>query len=301
MAVKGYLEQPHLHTNASFRSSLLTHPGNLREALRQAQQDPRKTLFGVAQGIPSTFVTKVIASTKPDFIWIDVEHGMFDRLTLHDAIHAAQHHSEGKTMVVVRVPKHDETCLSTALDAGASGIVIPHTESAQEVKDFIKEVYYPPIGARSFSPWTFTPGISDASLYPNDSFNMTTANRHSIKGVENADEIAAVEGISGLMFGPGDFKADAGLPLDRSSDTHPKFVGAIAKVAEAGKKYGKPLFGGAMSPEMIPMMIEQGYRCIAVIFDVWGLAHLVHGGVQTARGYAQKAEKADDAAIGHTK
>lgn len=58
------------------------------------------------------------------------------------AIHAAQHHSEGKSLVVVRVPKRDELSLTTALDAGASGIVIPHCESAQEVKDFIKEMYY---------------------------------------------------------------------------------------------------------------------------------------------------------------
>jgi 4-hydroxy-2-oxoheptanedioate aldolase len=60
----------------------------------------------------------------------------------HSAIHAAQHHSEGKAMVVVRVPKHDEISLSTALDAGAAGIVIPHVETAQDVKDMIKEMYY---------------------------------------------------------------------------------------------------------------------------------------------------------------
>jgi len=45
-------------------------------------------------------------------------------------------------MVVVRVPKHDEVSLSTALDAGAAGIVIPHCESAAEVKKIIKEIYY---------------------------------------------------------------------------------------------------------------------------------------------------------------
>jgi 2-keto-3-deoxy-L-rhamnonate aldolase RhmA len=45
-------------------------------------------------------------------------------------------------MVVVRVPKHDELSLTTALDAGAAGIVIPHVETAQEVKDMIKQMYY---------------------------------------------------------------------------------------------------------------------------------------------------------------
>lgn len=45
-------------------------------------------------------------------------------------------------MVIVRVPKHDEVSLSTALDAGAAGIIFPHMESAEDVKDMIKRVYY---------------------------------------------------------------------------------------------------------------------------------------------------------------
>lgn len=59
MANKSYLEQPDLHTKAEHRAALLTYPGNLQEALRQAQADPKKTLFGVGQGMPSTFLTKV--------------------------------------------------------------------------------------------------------------------------------------------------------------------------------------------------------------------------------------------------
>lgn len=83
---KPYSEQPHLHPHAPYRAAMLTYPGNLRQALKDAMVDPAKTLFGVAHGIPSTFVTKLLASTKPDFIWIDVEHGMFNRLELHEYI-----------------------------------------------------------------------------------------------------------------------------------------------------------------------------------------------------------------------
>lgn len=45
-------------------------------------------------------------------------------------------------MVACRVPKHDEVCLTTALDAGASAIVIPHTESAKDILDKVKDVFY---------------------------------------------------------------------------------------------------------------------------------------------------------------
>lgn len=59
MTDQGYLQQAHLHTQAPFRAARLTYPGNLRGALRQAQADQTKTLFGVGQGIPSVFLTKV--------------------------------------------------------------------------------------------------------------------------------------------------------------------------------------------------------------------------------------------------
>lgn len=45
-------------------------------------------------------------------------------------------------MVVCRVPKHDEVSLTTALDAGAAGIVIPHTESVEDIKEKVKEMFY---------------------------------------------------------------------------------------------------------------------------------------------------------------
>lgn len=149
--------------------------------------------------------------------------------------------------------------------------MLPHCESAEEVKQILEEAYYrmspslhiprgkkawltgiiAPIGKRSFSPWTFTPGISDTSLYKGDPFNMGTSNRHtaifaqieSVKGVENVDEIAALEGVSGLMFGPGDYMADAGLELKLGGEPHPTFAAAFGKFVAAGQKHGKPLIG----------------------------------------------------------
>ncbi|KAF2028049.1 macrophomate synthase [Setomelanomma holmii] len=296
---KPYSEQKELHANAPYRSSMLTYPGNLKQAFADAQADPAKTLVGIAHGIPSTFVTKLIASTKPDFIFIDVEHGMFNRLELHDAVHAAQHHSEGRTQVIVRVPKHDEISLTTALDAGAAGIIIPHTESAEEVKKFIKEAYFGPIGQRSFSPWTFTPGLT-TSLYPNDPYNVATSNRHvciipqieSVKGVANVEEIAAVPGVSALMFGPGDFMIDAGLDLSKALSGTPEapFLEAMGKFGAAAAKNNLPTLGGVMSLDQIPQMIQSGTRIIAVQFDVWGFTRLMDDSLNTARGYAKQFE-----------
>jgi len=77
-----------------------------------------------------------------------------------------------------------------------------------------------PKGHHSFGSWTFTPGPAQA-LYPSDPYNVATSNAHvcliprieSLKGVQNCKEIAAVEGISGLMFGPGDFMIESRMDL----------------------------------------------------------------------------------------
>jgi len=80
---------------------------------------------------------------------------------------------------------------------------------------------------------------------------MGTSNRHvvviaqieSVEGVKNVDEIAALEGVSALMFGPGDYMADAGLPLKMAGEPHPTFAAAMGKFIAAGQKHSKPLFG----------------------------------------------------------
>jgi 4-hydroxy-2-oxoheptanedioate aldolase len=290
---KPYTQQSGFHMNphTPYRAALLTYPGNFRQALEDAKADPKKTLLGVAQGIPSAFVSKLLASTRPDFIWMDVEHGMYDRLELFNAIQAAQHHSEGKAMVIVRVTKGDPTMMSTALDAGAAGIVIPHTETADEVRAAIKEMFYPPMGQRSFSPWTFTPNISDDSLYEDDSFNIQTSNRHivlipqieSVRGVENMEEIASIEGVGGLMLGPGDFMLDAGIKPRLGGVPDPKLIAAMTKLSEVAKAKNLALFGAAQSPEMIPMLANSGYAAIAVAFDYWGLTRLVADGLKSGR------------------
>lgn len=54
-----YHDQPQLHVEARHRAALLTYPGNLNKALEEAQADASKTMFGVAHGIPSVYLTKV--------------------------------------------------------------------------------------------------------------------------------------------------------------------------------------------------------------------------------------------------
>lgn len=43
-------------------------------------------------------------------------------------------------------------------------------------------------------------------------------------------------------------------------------------------------------------MIQQGFRAIAVAFDVWGFANLVDGGIRKGREFAQQVGEANGVA-----
>jgi 4-hydroxy-2-oxoheptanedioate aldolase len=222
---------------------------------------------------------------------------MFDRLQLQDTIHAIHHHSEGKTMCIVRIPPHQELVLNTALDAGASGIIIPHVEEPSQITEMLDWIYYPPKGKRSFSPWTFAPGVNDLSMYPTDEFNMTTSNEHvaiiaqieSVKGVQNAELIAQTPGVDGIFFGPGDYMADAGLEMTLKKP-QPQLFQAMMATAAAAKKHGVPMKGGTMDPSQIPMMIDAGWRMLTVSMDVWTIGQTFKAKLDKGRAAAKALE-----------
>jgi 4-hydroxy-2-oxoheptanedioate aldolase len=56
-----------------------------------------------------------------------------------------------------------------------------------------------------------------------------------------------------------------------------------------------------MTPDQVPMMIQMGYRGIAVAFDVWGFANLVHGNLEQAKSYAKQAGEANGVPNGESK
>lgn len=141
-----------------------------------------------------------------------------------------------------------------------------------------------------------------------------------MKGIENVEEIAAVPGIHGLMFGPGDYMISAGLPLQLGGEPHPTFVAAMTKLVNAAKTNGLALLGyvfplsrltypqmrlgiqyerrltsssAAQVPDLVPMLVQQGYAVIAVAFDYWGLAGMVKESLDKGRGYVKKAAGVD--------
>ncbi|KAJ7849356.1 Pyruvate/Phosphoenolpyruvate kinase-like domain-containing protein [Mycena olivaceomarginata] len=163
------------------------------------------------------------------------------------------------------------------LDAGAGGIIVPHMETVEEMKAVIAACRFPPIGHRSFPPFTFIPGVTD--ITPEGESVFSIANKHSVivpqiesrVGMQKLDAILSMGEISAFMLGLGDLRLDMGLPLAMDGD-EPELVEALRKATKLSKAHDIPLLGGGLSKDMVKQRVDEGYRLILCGFDMHALA-----------------------------
>ncbi|KAJ7103686.1 Pyruvate/Phosphoenolpyruvate kinase-like domain-containing protein [Mycena crocata] len=255
------------------RAPYLQHASNLQALLKTG-----KILIGNTLSYPSTHVAKTVAATGADICWVDAEHVAWSTTLLAECIQIIIHESGGKMIPIVRVPsKTAFDYMAWCLDAGAAGIIIPHLETVEEMKKVINACRFPPIGHRSFPPFTFIPGVTDFAGEGETLFSL--ANKHiaiipqieSRLGIQNMEAIMAMPEISAFMIGTGDLRLDMGLSVGVTG-TEPEYVAAIEKATKIGKERDLPLVGAALGAEMIKMRIDEGYRILVCCFDFYTLS-----------------------------
>jgi 2-keto-3-deoxy-L-rhamnonate aldolase RhmA len=192
-------------------------------------------------------VMAVAKSAGLDFVMFDCEHSPFNLETIHDAyLFANAIGIEGWA----RVPVTTKDYISRFLDAGATGIMAPMTETAEHAKQLVRWSKYEPVGERGFTAiggHTSYVSIPHKQLMPDQNRRvMAIAQIETKLAVENAKEIASVEGIDMLLIGPNDLSISLGIPGDLMN---PIELEAIAKVAKACKEAGK-LFSIHAAPSM---------------------------------------------------
>ena len=162
---------------------------------------------------------------------------------------------------MLRAPTLEKTRLYRYMEDGATGLMIPHVSTAEKARMLVEAVKFPPIGDRGLDG----AGMDCAFSLPGDEY-IEAANRETFlvvqietpTAVENASEIAAVEGVDGLFIGPGDL----GLRI-RRTETDLTLESAVEKTAAAAEQHGKAWGCPASSPDEVRKLYEQGARLIA--------------------------------------
>ncbi len=236
----------------------------MAQTINAAKARLRKGELAIGCGIRlvrNVDIIKIMKAAGFDWMFIDCEHGSMSIETACELSVAAQ---DSGVAPIVRVPYGQLTMATRMLDGGALGIVIPHVDTAEEAKEIVDKLRYPPRGHRSVggadAQFDYAPPPLGEMTKAVDEQMLLTVMIETPKAVENAEAIAAVPGIDCLLVGSSDLSMELGIPGDRG---HQKIQDAVDKVVAACTKHGKwPGMGGAYSDELLKLYIGKGMKMI---------------------------------------
>ncbi|MCI9163794.1 MAG: hypothetical protein HFG59_11185 [Lachnospiraceae bacterium] len=191
-----------------------------------------------------------------DYVIIDCEHGSFDysQVSALAAVGNGIHFP-----VIIRIPSASRECIQKYLDAGADGLLLPMTESAEQVQKMVRYGLYAPEGKRGISTMrphsNYNPGrLAEYTKKANDRV-MLFVQIETKKGVEGIGEILKVPGVDGVWIGPNDLACDLGGIGDFSV---PGMEESIERVIAAAKACRLPCGIISSKADMIRKYREKG-------------------------------------------
>lgn len=201
-------------------------------------------LLGV-RGSRTADVARVAAASGHHGVLVDLEHSPMS-VDVAAAICAAA--GDLGLTPFARVPEREYGMIGRLLDGGASGIVAPRIESADEARTVARACRFPPRGQRSAIGAVPQLGLRPTPARElNPALDAATVVQILIEtplGVANADAIAAVDGVDMLAIGANDLSAELGEPGRYDS---PALHDAVAKVARACARHDLPLMIGGVA------------------------------------------------------
>ncbi len=218
-------------------------------------------------------VVETIGYAGFDFAIVDTEHAPISPYgsELENLIRTAW---SADLAPIVRTTWNDRGQILKAMDMGASAVVVPHVNTAEEAAAAVSAAFYAPKGRRSAAPPTLGSkrGFVDWETYYKRGLEDTLvfALIEEWQAVENIEEIAAVPGLGGIFFGPFDLAVSMGKP---ASAFEPDVPEERDRVYAAAKAHGLPIADLAWNVPSALEKIRLGAQLIALGTDVTLLAN----------------------------
>jgi 4-hydroxy-2-oxoheptanedioate aldolase len=268
--------------------------------------EDNRTVFGVLAQDHSVNAAQTVSDSDLDFTFVDMEHNPldFERLQMYFFGLIKREEALKKGFIqpnvspMVRLPgnggEHLQFLIKQALDLGAMGLMIPMSETREDVLSVVRASRYAQQqGAKDFEPtgfrgafpnkgaryWGITPNeyVQRADLWPLDPQGeiLLTIQIETQRAVDNIDQILSVPGVGVAFIGPGDMGLSIGLPADAGRRA---MEAAIQKVLDACKRhnvvpgiFAGPSEGAAAGASDVELRVKQGFRFIAFGDDGLGV------------------------------
>ncbi len=197
-----------------------------------------KKQVGIWNSLCSNIAADALASSGYDWTLLDMEHSPNDLRTVLSQLQA---YENGATVPLVRPAWNDPVIVKSLLDMGAPGLLFPMVQNAGEAAKAVAATRYPPRGMRgvSTSQRANRFGRVKDYLHKAEAEICVLVQIETRLALENIPEIAAVDGVDGIFFGPADLAADMGiLGQLTSKELWSAIAGGVAAATAAGKPAG---------------------------------------------------------------
>jgi staphyloferrin B biosynthesis citrate synthase len=236
---------------------------------------PLKALFNakkVALGMlvrlaRSGDIARIAKTTGHDFVMVDAQHAAYN---LETVAHIAQVALAIGIAPLVRVRSCDDPNTQVMLDCGVTGIVFPDVNNAAEAKRAVDRARFPPRGRRSvagaYPMYDFRPMAMTDTVASIEANTLVACMIETQEGLDNIEEIAAVEGIDVIHVGSNDLLTGMGKPGTFGSKEH---MAALDLVLAAAKKHGKVAgVGGDRNLQRQCELIAKGAQFLTTNSDI---------------------------------
>ena len=236
----------------------------------------------------TTDIARLAKSGGYGVLWVDLEHSS---MSIDSAAQILASAFDLGLEAWVRVPEKDYGVIGRLLDGGATGIIMPRVESAEEAARVVTAARFPPRGQRSqiarLPQFRFERLPARELMEWTDRLTSVHILLETATGIANADAIAAVDGVDALHVGLNDLSVDIG---HTGHLRHPDVLAACKQVADAAVRHGKlAAVGGVADPEHYRDLLDLGV--VPLIFAAIDSEVLATGLAQRAEYWRARSEK----------
>ena len=121
-------------------------PAAIRNVAREKLEEGKLSLGVGIRMTRSVEIAKAMAVAGFDWLFLDMEHGV---MSLESCAQIATAALDAGIAPIARVPNGEYSIATRALDNGVLGIVMPHVDTADEAREVVNRLKYPPVGHRS--------------------------------------------------------------------------------------------------------------------------------------------------------
>jgi 4-hydroxy-2-oxoheptanedioate aldolase len=226
--------------------------------------ETRQVQIGLWVALADANVAEALAGCGFDWLLIDAEHGPNDVRTVLEQLRAVAPYD---VHPVVRPVKADVALVKQYLDIGVQTLLVPMVDTAEQAQLMARAMRYPPEGIRGVGA-----GLARAARWNQVDDYLNVANNQmcllvqaeTLEAMQNLQDIARVDGVDGVFFGPSDLCAAMGL---RGQPGHPRVHDAIMKGIEVVLAAGKAAGILSVDRQLAQVYLEAGASFVAVGTD----------------------------------